>query len=153
MFIEALSIRPHCLFQIKRKRVSKNPSLAWTRQFFHWLVLIVDEVDGRRSVNRPSIGRRTKNATCRMGREDVIRKLLKAGAHLGYTASEASLKRDYLQDLERIARARYETLFAVRQCFRRRQPFCVVEEGKKDMALSKRVADIIRAYKTIKVRP
>ena len=87
-----------------------------------------------------------------MARSDIIRKFIRAGVHLGESVtSESAFRRDYLQSLEQVARSRYETLYAIRQCFRRRQPFCVVEEDKKDAALSKRTANIILAYKTIKV--
>ena len=89
-----------------------------------------------------------------MPRADVIRKFIRSGIHLGYSVeSESAVRRDYLQNLEQIARSRYETLYAIRECFRQRQPFCVIEESKRDLVLSKKVANMISAYKTIKVRP
>ena len=89
-----------------------------------------------------------------MPRTDVIRKFIRAGIHLGYSVdAESAVRRDYLQNLERIVRSRYDTLYAIRECFRRRQPFCVIEESRRDLVLSKKVANMISAYKTIKVRP
>lgn len=89
-----------------------------------------------------------------MGRASVIRKFVRAGAHIGYSVHpQAATMRDYLLNLEQVVKSRYETLFAIRECFRKGLPFCVIEEGKRDLVLSKKTANILSAYKTIKVRP
>eukprot|EP00210_Caulerpa_lentillifera_P003463 g3305.t1 len=89
-----------------------------------------------------------------MTRESIIRKFLQVGAHIGESAdAKSALRRDYLLNLEKVMRSRYETLFAIRQCFRHKQRFCVIEEDKKGLPLSNKVSNIIKAYKTIKVRP